>query len=275
VISVIEGGVLDIYIINLDKDVHRLNWMEQQLAAQKLQHSRIAAVNGYETRQQDLNWSNPLRSNLGAAEIGCLQSHANAWRMIVQSPSEHAVVLEDDVHISDDFGDLIRSISVDPNEFCIHKLETYCANVTLKWRPSYAARNRKAHVLETNHGGTGAYFLNKGTASRLLGYLDLFRGALDTELFDPQRRTIKNLKIYQWVPAPCVQDFLVKKSKYRKGFVSNIGKERADVKCKMLRCETKATAKTKVKALLRPVYTRLYSAFLLQHGRIRAKIKFK
>ena len=268
---------MEIYIINLDKDVHRLIWMEQQLAAQKLQYSRIAAVNGHQRQggHQDLYRSNSLRSNLGAAETGCFQSHANAWRRIAKSPSEHAVVLEDDVHISDDFGDLIRSISVDPNEFCIHKLETYCAYVTMERRPSYAARNRKAHILETNHGGAGAYILNKRTASRLLGYLDSFQGALDTELFDPQRRTIKNLKIYQWSPAPCVQDFLMEKSEYKKGFVSNIGMERADVKSKMLRCETKATAKTKLKALLRPVYARLYSAFLLQRGRMRARIKFK
>ena len=40
-----ESG-LDIYVINLDRDVQRLRWMEQQLSAHKLEFTRIAAVNG-------------------------------------------------------------------------------------------------------------------------------------------------------------------------------------------------------------------------------------
>ena len=95
---------MDIYVINLDKDVQRLHWMEQQLSAHKLQFLRIAAVNGSQIDpQRDPYWSDPLRSHLGAAEIGCLLSHAYAWRLIAQADGELALVLEDDIHVSDDF----------------------------------------------------------------------------------------------------------------------------------------------------------------------------
>jgi glycosyl transferase, family 25 len=268
-----EGIVLDIYVINLDKDVQRLHWMEQQLTAHKLEYVRIAAVNGAQIHaQQDPYWSDPRRSHLGAAETGCLLSHANAWRLIAQADGEHGLVLEDDIHVCDDFADLIRSMSLDPKEFCVHKLETFRANVTLARQPTYAARNRKAHKLETNHGGAGAYILSKATASHLLSYVDSFDEAMDIELFDPNRRTIKNLTIYQWIPAPCIQDFLVGDSKCKKSFVSNIGRDRYDVR--LYSGKRSQKYKKVLKSRLRTLYTKLYSAWLLPSGRMRTRIDF-
>ena len=264
---------MDIYVINLDKDVQRLHWMEQQLRAHKLKFLRIAAVNGAQIHaQQDPYWSDPRRSHLGAAETGCLLSHANAWRLIAQADDEHGLVLEDDIHVSDDFAELIRSMSLDPKEFCVHKLETFGANVTLTRQPTYTARSRKAYKLESNHGGAGAYILNRQTASDLLSYIDLFDEAMDIELFDPNRRTIKNLTIYQWVPAPCIQDFLVGESKCKKSFASNIGGDRADVRLYSVKRSQKY--KRVLKSRLRTLYTQLYSFWLLPSGRMRRKIDF-
>ena len=73
-----EESDLDIYVINLDKDVQRLRWMEQQLTAHKLEYLRIAAVNGTQIPHP------PQLSHLGPGEIGCLLSHANAWRLIAR-----------------------------------------------------------------------------------------------------------------------------------------------------------------------------------------------
>jgi glycosyl transferase, family 25 len=247
--------------------------MEQQLSAHKLKFLRIAAVNGAQIHaQQDPYWSDPRRSHLGAAETGCLLSHANAWRLIAQADDEHGLVLEDDIHVSDDFAELIRSMSLDPKEFCVHKLETFGANVTLTRQPTYTARSRKAYKLESNHGGAGAYILNRQTASDLLSYIDLFDEAMDIELFDPNRRTIKNLTIYQWVPAPCIQDFLVGESKCKKSFASNIGGDRADVRLYSVKRSQKY--KRVLKSRLRTLYTQLYSFWLLPSGRMRRKIDF-
>jgi glycosyl transferase, family 25 len=248
--------------------------MERQLAAHKLEYLRIAAVNGAQIHaQQDPYSSDRRRSRLGAAETGCILSHANVWRLIAQADGEHGLVLEDDIHVSDDFGDLIRSMSLDAKEFCVHKLETFRANVTLTRRPTYTARNRSAHKLVTNHGGAGAYILNKGTASRLLNYIDLFDEAIDIELFEPNRRKITNLTIYQWVPAPCIQDFLVREPKCKKSFVSNIGKDRSDVRLHYI---GKRLPKHKIvlKSQLRTLYTKFYSAWLLPCGRMRRRIDF-
>ena len=261
-----EESDLDIYVINLDKDVQRLRWMEQQLTAHKLEYLRIAAVNGTQIPHP------PQLSHLGPGEIGCLLSHANAWRLIAQANDEHGLVLEDDIHVSDDFGDLIGSMSLDPGEFCVHKLETFHANVTLARKPTYTARNRRAHKLETNHGGTGAYIINKKTASHLLNSVDLFDEAIDIELFDPTRRTITNLTIYQWVPAPCIQDFLVGESHSRRSLVSNIGIDRSDVRFYSVKRSQKL--EIVLKSRLRTLYTKLYSAWLLQSGRMRRKIEF-
>jgi glycosyl transferase family 25 len=264
---------LNVYVINLDKDVQRLHWMEQQLSTHKLEFLRIPAVNGAQIQsQQDPYWSDPLRSHLGAAEIGCLLSHADAWRLIAQANVEHALVLEDDIHVSDDFGDFIRGMSLDPNEFCVHKLETFGANVTLRRQPTYFASNRRAYKLETHHGGSGAYILSKATAAHLLTCIDSFDEAMDIELFDPNRRTIKNLTIYQWLPAPCIQDFLVGESKCKKSFASNIGMDRSDVRVYSL--DRSKKLEEFFKSRLRTLHTKLYSASLLPSGRMRRKIEF-
>jgi glycosyl transferase family 25 len=249
--------------------------MEQQLTAHKLEYLRIPAVNGAQIHAQHVHYcSDPRRSHLGAAETGCLLSHANAWRLIAQADGEHGLVLEDDIHVSDDFAELIRSMSLDPKEFCVHKLETFRANVTLTRQPAYTARNRSAHKLETHHGGSGAYILSKGTALNLLNCIDLFDEAMDIELFDPNRRTINNLTIYQWVPAPCIQDFLVREPKCKKSFVSNIGKDRSDQRSHFI--GKRVPKHTKVlKDRLRTLYTKLYSAWLLPTGRMRRRIDFR
>jgi glycosyl transferase, family 25 len=257
---------LDIYLINLDKDVQRLRWMDQQLSAHKLPYLRISAVNGAEIP------FDPHRSHLGTGELGCLLSHAYAWRLITRAQDEHGLVLEDDIHVCPDFGDLIRSMSLDPKEFCIHKLETFYANVTLERQPAYAVRNRRAYKLQTNHGGTGAYIINKQTASQLLNYIHLFDEAIDIELFDPARRTIKNLTIYQWVPALCIQDFLLEESENRRSLASNIGIDRSDVR--LYSVERSQKLKIVLKSRLRTVYTKLYSAWLFQSGQMRRKIDF-
>jgi glycosyl transferase, family 25 len=247
--------------------------MEQQLAAHKLEYLRIAAVDG---RQMDLQrdpyWSHPRRSHLGASEIGCLLSHTNTWRLIAQAHDEFGLVLEDDVHLCDDFGSFICSLSLDPKEICVHKLETFRANVTLIRKPTYIARNRRAHRLETHHGGTGAYIINRETAIHLLNYIDLFEQAVDIELFDFGRRKVKNVTIHQWVPAPCIQDFLVRNPKSRKSFASNMGVGRADIKIEVLKSSHKRLRE--MKSRLRPLYARLYSAMLFRSGRMRANIKF-
>jgi len=267
---------LNLYVINLDKDVQRLHWMQGQLTAQKLEYSRVATVDGAQLRaRQDPYWSDPRRSHLGDAEIGCLLSHANAWRLITEADAEHGLVLEDDVHFSDDFGDFVRSLSLDPKELCIHKIETSYANVTLTRQPAYTVGNRRAHKLETNHSAAGAYILNKRTASYLLDYVAVFAEPVDTELFDPGRRKIKNVTIYQWVPAPCIQDCFLWRPGFDSniGFVSNIGLDRADRRSYAVQGAQKY--KDLLKTRLRPLYRKLCSAWLLQSGRMRTRIDFR
>jgi glycosyl transferase, family 25 len=260
-------------VINLDKDVQRLRWMEQQLSNQQLRFLRIPAVNGALRAQQgDPFCSNPLRSHLSAAETGCLMSHLNAWRMIAQGEGEYGLVLEDDIHLSHDFSDFIREMSLDPQEFCIHKLETFGANVTLTRQPSYTIRRRRAFKLETNHGGSGAYIVNKRTAARLLHSVDSLREPVDIELFDPNRRTNRELTTYQWVPAPCIQDFLLGESKSKKNFTSNMGSNRADGKI-FARYRSQKLRRF-FRTRLRKLYTRLYSLWLWPNGRMRRKIEF-
>ena len=250
--------------------------MEGQLAAQKLEYLRVVAVDGVEVRLKQYPYaSDPRRSHLSAAEIGCLLSHTNAWRLITEGHGEDGLVLEDDVHVADDFGNLVRSLSLDPKELSIHKLETNYANVTLARQPAYTVGSRRAHKLETNHSAAGAYILNKRTASHLLNYVAVFAEPIDTELFDPARRKVKSVTIYQWIPAPCIQDCFLWRPGHKSniGFVSRIGLDRADRR--FYSGVGSQNCKELLKSLLRPVYTKLYSVWLSQRGRMRTRIEFR
>jgi glycosyl transferase, family 25 len=262
-----------IYVINLDKDINRIQWMDRQLSAHKLEYSRISAVNGPEVRaQHESYWSDPRRSQLGAAEVGCLLSHAKAWRFIAQGDCEYGLVLEDDLHLADDFGEFIRTISIDSKEFCVHKLDTSRATVTVTRKPAYTARNRQANKLHTNHGSAAAYILSKVTASVLINHMQYFDAAVDIELFDPERRKIGALTIHQWIPAPCIQDCFWNQTKSQMLFGSNIGIDRADRRLYPLKRSKKY--EEILKSQLRPIYRQFYSAWLFQRGLTRRRIEF-
>lgn len=261
---------LEVYVINLKHEVSRFSHMRSKLGILGINFSRFEAVNGHDLNQnQRLYYSRNHRDRLGLGEIGCLLSHISVWELFSDSDKNFCLILEDDIHFSHDFDQFLDALvaTISPDSVEIHRLETFGARVTLKRKPHYRIGDRQAHVLETNHGGAAAYILNKPTARNLISNAEAFRLAIDTELFNPERRQIGDIRVLQWMPAPCIQDMLVGNPV---GFISNIDSHRVDGASN----SSLKKSKNSIKAFLRPTYTFIYSAFLSLSGRMRKRVLF-
>lgn len=258
-----------VFVINLDTDVKRLRWMNDQLSQAGIAFERFSAVTSDSVSEEQTPYAAELsRRGLRASEVGCLLSHLGVWRTLAAGDREFGLILEDDVHFAPDFGGFLGKLRPDPEEFCIHRLETFLPRVTLTRRPAFRSGRRSAFELLSNHGGAAAYVLNRLTARRLAETSPRFSFAADIELFDPERRSARDLKIYQWIPAPCIQDMHLPEQKRQMFSSANLDRQDKDIG--VLR-DKKIES---LKGFLRPIYTFLYDLALIPSGRARRFIPF-
>lgn len=98
------------YLINLDRNIDRLESASGQLGAQGIDFERFPAVDGSALTNEDRKQvmarfhARMARHNpLTKGEIGCALSHAAIWRKMIEGRISAALILEDDVHLSDKF----------------------------------------------------------------------------------------------------------------------------------------------------------------------------
>lgn len=261
-----------VFVINMDRDVARRDWIQRQLDEQNIAFERFAAVDGKQLNTvQRAYHQAATRSHLSTAEIGCLLSHLQVWQAFLESDAEYALILEDDLHFKADFASFLGQLwtLMDPRDTCVHRLETFNARITLKRRPAATIGKRSCYELLSNHGGAAAYVLNRKSTKHLLAHKDELQHLPDTEMFDPDRRKIQGLTVYQWLPAPCIQDML---HDSEIGLTSNLAGTRADERMGLIGMSS--PLKEQVKTVFRPIYTWLYDLAIWPQGKARKSAKF-
>ena len=97
-------GLPHIYWINLDSDVTRKEWMEDQFDYWEIEnHTRIS---GYDGREDDpsSHLKGRIPDNVSPGELGCCMSHLKAIKEIYEnSDDDYCIIAEDDVSL-----DLVR-----------------------------------------------------------------------------------------------------------------------------------------------------------------------
>jgi glycosyl transferase family 25 len=129
------GGVVarpietPLLVINLDRSPHRLAAMRIQFDALGLSFHRIAAADGLTLTQseRDCHYDEALNRRhyhkpLAAGEIACYISHLRAWQWLLDSGYEHAVILEDDVMLGENFREALALLSRLPQPWDVVKL---------------------------------------------------------------------------------------------------------------------------------------------------------
>jgi glycosyl transferase family 25 len=246
--------------------------MDAQLRREALAYSRIRAVDGGAlSAEQEVYHQHELRRRLSRAEIGCLLSHIDAWRRIVEQGLAAAIVMEDDVHMAEGLGDLVRGLSLSSEAADVHRLETFLAAVTASRAEERRVGRRRAVELRSNHCGAGAYALTQAGARMMLAAADRFTTLPDGELFDFRRRAVDGLRVIQWTPAPCVQDRLLG-AEAQRGFGSHLEADRLDRRLGLLVEPTKLAVAAR--KLLHPAYMAAYDAMLRPAGLARLRIPF-
>ena len=114
-----------IFIINLQRSPDRRMFMQTQLQSLGLKFEFFTAVDGQAlTAQQVSYYDDDLRKKTGwfnhklaNNEIACVLSHLQIWEKMWKENIEHAIILEDDITLDEDFAQIINRENCYPKNY--------------------------------------------------------------------------------------------------------------------------------------------------------------
>ena len=190
-----------VFVINLDKNVSRMNVIARQLTDLRLPYERVSAVYGNELSVNDkrqavdrFGWwclnSYPIRNG----EIGCALSHLSIYKKMIESNLTKACILEDDANPYD----------------CLPKLLDYLDGIIDESRPQvFLISNHQKdedrdvmHIKSIKSGFfSDGYVLTKKAAEAILKHNYPIKGPSDSWV----RR--EWVELYQAFPWGCGQQW--------------------------------------------------------------------
>ena len=192
-----------IFIINLDKDIDRLNNSYKQLNYYNINnYERYPAIYAAEANKYELNTYTTNIGKIIASKtmIGCGMSHINIWKKIVKDKINTSLILEDDFILVDDFLNKFNII-IDkaPNEYDILFLTSgQMHNKSLKFRDINEYFYKQIFISQTV-----GYIITLKGSEKILKYIDKVSYHIDfqicmTSLFtDLDVISVKERLIYQ------------------------------------------------------------------------------
>ncbi|MCU0826594.1 MAG: glycosyltransferase family 25 protein [Tabrizicola sp.] len=195
------------FCINLDRRQDRRDRMWSEFQRLGVEVERVAAVDGSLPDFTAITASlKPGASGLrlGPGAYACFQSHRLCWQKLLESGDPHAMVLEDDLIIAEDFARFLTDGWV-PTDADVVKLETREVRVQLDRRIVPLNRGRYLAQLRSSHFGTGCYVISAVAAERLHRQTETVLDAIDEVIFDARSPVFRMTRIYQMVPAPVIQ----------------------------------------------------------------------
>jgi glycosyl transferase family 25 len=232
------------YLINLDDREDRLASMTGSAARHGFSFIRVAATNGsdpdfiarWPRRPSDL-----LDIDLGPGAFACLESHRKAWSLLVESGEAHALVVEDDIIMGEDFGAFLREPWW-PAGADIVRLEDWPEiSHKLDLRGQDVPGGRRAFRLRSNTLGSAAYGISAEAARRLLTETETFRDHTDALLFFTASPIFAKFRIFQVSPAPAIQASFLPRSERPDWAKSSLTDERSDLTPEELRASRRRT----------------------------------
>ena len=104
----------DIFVLNLDTTPERFTLLNEQAEKLGLSLNRISGVHGAHLTENEINDvyckkqnKKYFRHELTTGEIGCYLGHRKIWQEIINRNLGRAIILEDDIILSDHFPDVI------------------------------------------------------------------------------------------------------------------------------------------------------------------------
>lgn len=202
---------LHTWVINLDRDVERLQRISRQLAPTGLAWTRQSAVYGrdlppdLQARLLD-RYAYRRRHGMEPAlgELGCYLSHVAVMRALLASPHRAALVLEDDVLLTPALVPVLQGLMRHAGRWDVVKLSQVHSGTPQPYLE--VAPGHRLAVMLSRCTGSSAYLMNRRAAQ---AYLAERGGLLPMTLpydhvFD-QGWTF-GLKVRIVTPVPCIHD---------------------------------------------------------------------
>ena len=176
---------IPIWLINLPRATDRRAKMEAQLVPTGLPYRVFDGIDGKAEATRLLATVDvaAFERNMGRkiliGGIGCYHSHLGVWRTFLEDKAPVALILEDDVVLHDDFWTAIDHALAIADHWDFLKLN--CIRAKLKIAQGSIGR----YVMNAYAGpatGTGAYLINRDTATKLLPAMLPVTRATDHEI---------------------------------------------------------------------------------------------
>ena len=159
---------MNVYVINMDKDKERMDFMSKQLTDEGIVFPRYPAVVGSAVDGNVLRkWHHPLLQwlhngrVLRIPEIGCAMSHLLLYKRFIEQSDEPCIcVLEDDMKVTPYLKKWIVYLDgkVDAEDCSIRLLSTGCDDLSEVFHVEKTKRETCA----------GAYVITRAAAQRIL-----------------------------------------------------------------------------------------------------------
>ena len=199
---------LHTWVINLDRDVERLQRIAAQLAPTGLAWTRLSAVYGRDLpadEQARLLDRDAYRRKHGMepalGELGCYLSHVAVMRALLASPHRAALVLEDDVLLTPALVPVLQGLMAHPDRWDVVKLSQVHSGTPQRYLE--VAPGHHLAVMLSRCTGSSAYLVNRRAAQV---YVDrLLPMTLPHDHVFDQGWTF-GLKVRMVTPTPCIHD---------------------------------------------------------------------
>lgn len=96
------------YLINLDRSVDRLTFMQKEFEKQNMPFQRISAIDGSKLKGNEFIIRNRYDRKLVPGEAGCYLSHIKTLQIFLESGNSYALIIEDDAVLCEDFKNIIE-----------------------------------------------------------------------------------------------------------------------------------------------------------------------
>jgi glycosyl transferase family 25 len=195
-----------IFVINLARRPDRMAAMAPQLDRLGLAFERFEAVDAKTCAPATLNAPFAMHGVLAELTPGdkaCTTSHMQLWRQIASGADSHAIILEDDILLSDAAPLFLKSVAWIPPAAGLVKIERYGDKdqLTLVGRGTHVL-DREVAPLLSRHPGSGGYIISREKAALLAAMTEKIAVPIDQLLFNPIYSPVfRTLSPWQMVPA--------------------------------------------------------------------------
>lgn len=163
----------NIWIINLDKSVDRINKIKDNFNKYGIPYNRFSAIYGKNVSMEYMekyvnSVCKKLLCNYGT--VGCAASHKFLWKQLVDSDKDFYLIFEDDIEINDKSFDIIKKIIpfLKSEQYDIDYLNLNCVNLGCSIQKTEFKIDNFEFGKPYLPLQTGSYIITKKGAKKLL-----------------------------------------------------------------------------------------------------------